>query len=144
MTVRYYTTLIHTREGVEKAFEYATNDAKHKQDTLDVATADHTTGRLSIAKGEDYVWNPDSIHKMKHSGKYMTEEIEKGKNVEKVINKGYGFAISKNQMDDIKEEAKKLKDFKKDKDKYEAQLQKVQDAVQKPINDKSHTGWTTT
>lgn len=131
-------------EGFEKAFEYAMNYAKHNPDTLVVATADHSTGGLSIAKGEDYVWNPDSIHKMKHSGKYMTEEIEKGKNVEKVINKGYGFAISKNQMDDIKEEAKKLKDFKKDKDKYEAQLQKVQDAVQKPINDKSHTGWTTT
>ena len=27
--------------------------------------------------------------------------------------------------------------------KYEDQLQKLQDAVQKPINDKSNTGWTT-
>ena len=80
---------------------------------------------------------------MKHSGKYMTEEISKGKNVEKVIKDGYGFEVSQDQIDKIKDEAKKLKDLKKDEKAYESQLQKVQDAVQKPINDKSHTGWTT-
>jgi alkaline phosphatase len=33
------------------------------------------TGGLSIAKGKDYVWNPEAIHKMKHSGSYMTKQI---------------------------------------------------------------------
>ena len=73
----------------------------------------------------------------------MTEEISKGKNVEKVIKDGYGFEVSQDQIDKIKDEAKKLKDLKKDEKAYESQLQKVQDAVQKPINDKSNTGWTT-
>ena len=129
--------------GFEKSFEYAMNYAKDNPDTLVVATADHSTGGMSIAKGKDYVWNPDAIHQMKHSGKYMTEEISKGKNVEKVIKDGYGFEVSEDQMNKIKDEAKKLKDLKKDEKAYESQLQKVQDAVQKPINDKSNTGWTT-
>ena len=129
--------------GFEKSFEYAMNYAKENPDTLVVATADHSTGGMSIAKGKDYVWNPDAIHQMKHSGKYMTEEISKGKNVEKVIKDGYGFEVSEDQMNKIKDEAKKLKDLKKDEKAYESQLQKVQDAVQKPINDKSNTGWTT-
>lgn len=129
--------------GFEKSFEYAMNYAKENPDTLVVATADHSTGGMSIAKGKDYVWNPDAIHQMKHSGKYMTEEINKGKNVEKVIKDGYGFEVSQDQINKIKDEAKKLKDLKKDEKAYESQLQKVQDAVQKPINDESHTGWTT-
>ncbi|RIM29628.1 alkaline phosphatase, partial [Staphylococcus cohnii] len=59
-------------QGFEKAFDYATQYAKANPDTLVVATADHSTGGLSIAKGKDYVWNPDAIHSMKHSGSYMT------------------------------------------------------------------------
>ncbi|ERF47968.1 alkaline phosphatase [Staphylococcus arlettae] len=129
--------------GFEKAFKHATEYAKSNPDTLVVATADHSTGGMSIAKGEDYEWNPDAIHSMKHSGKYMTEQIADGKNPEKVINEGYGFDISKDNMSDIKEEAENMKGLKEDDSEYEDQLQKLQDAIQKPINDKSNTGWTT-
>lgn len=129
--------------GFEKAFKHATEYAKSNPDTLVVATADHSTGGMSIAKGEDYEWNPDAIHSMKHSGKYMTEQIADGKNPEKVINEGYGFDISKDNMLDIKEEAENMKGLKEDDSEYEDQLQKLQDAIQKPINDKSNTGWTT-
>ena len=44
-----------------------------------MATADHSTGGMTIAKGKDYKWNPEAIHKMKHSGMYMTKEIAAGK-----------------------------------------------------------------
>ncbi|MFZ8102541.1 alkaline phosphatase, partial [Staphylococcus arlettae] len=125
--------------GFEKAFKHATEYAKSNPDTLVVATADHSTGGMSIAKGEDYEWNPDAIHSMKHSGKYMTEQIADGKNPEKVINEGYGFDISKDNMSDIKEEAENMKGLKEDDSEYEDQLQKLQDAIQKPINDKSNT-----
>jgi alkaline phosphatase len=47
----------------------------------------------------DYVWNPDAIHKMKHSGSYMTEQIAKGKDPETVINEGYGVDFPKKQLD---------------------------------------------
>lgn len=130
-------------QGFEKAFDYATQYAKANPDTLVVATADHSTGGLSIAKGKDYVWNPDAIHSMKHSGSYMTKQIASGKDAAKVIKEGYGFDVKQSQIDKINEEAKKLKDLDEDDEKYKDQLQKLQDAVQKPINDKSNTGWTT-
>ena len=81
--------------GFDKAFQNAIDYAKNHKDTLVVATADHSTGGLSIAKGKDYVWNPDAIHKMKHSGSYMTEQIAKGKDPETVINEGYGVDFLK-------------------------------------------------
>ena len=36
-----------------------------------------------------------------------------------------------------------MKKYDEEDKEYEAQFQKLQDAIQKPINDKSHTGWTT-
>lgn len=131
-------------EGFEKSFDYAMNYAKEHKDTLVVATADHSTGGLSIAKGEDYLWNPQVIHDMKNSGTYMTEQIAKGEDAEKVINEGYGFDVEASQIDKIKDEAEKLKKLNEDDDAYEGQLQELQNAIQKPINDKSNTGWTTT
>ncbi|MDG0843554.1 alkaline phosphatase [Staphylococcus equorum] len=131
-------------EGFEKSFDYAMNYAKEHKDTLVVATADHSTGGLSIAKGEDYLWNPQVIHAMKHSGTYMTEQIAKGEDAEKVINEGYGFEVEASQIDKIKDEAEKLKKLNEEDEAYEGQLQELQNAIQKPINDKSNTGWTTT
>jgi len=130
--------------GFEKAFQNAIDYANTHKDTLVVATADHSTGGLSIAKGKDYVWNPEAIHKMKHSGSYMTKQIAEGKDPEQVINDGYGIDFPSDQLDKVKEAAKELKDAKDDKDPKVAEATtKLQDAIQKPINDESHTGWTT-
>lgn len=129
--------------GFEDAFKNATSYAKSHPDTLVVATADHSTGGLTIGKGKDYVWNPDAIKSMKHSGSYMTEQIAKGKDPKKVINEGYGFKVDENQINIISKEADKLSKLKEEDCQYETQLQALQDAIQKPINDKSHTGWTT-
>lgn len=135
-------------QGFDKAFSNAIDYAKNHKDTLVVATADHSTGGMTIAKGKDYKWNPQAIHQMKHSGSYMTKEIASGKDPEKVIKEGYGIDFPKEQMDKVKKEAKKLKKLtKKSKDdedpKVEEQTTHLQDAIQKPINDESHTGWTT-
>ncbi|MCT1756294.1 alkaline phosphatase [Staphylococcus haemolyticus] len=134
--------------GFEKAFQNAIDYSNKHKDTLVVATADHSTGGLSIAKGKDYVWNPEAIHKMKHSGSYMTKQIADGKDPEKVINDGYGFEFPSKQMDKVKDAAKELKEAQdkaksEDDEKVAAATTKLQDAIQKPINDESHTGWTT-
>ena len=68
-----------------KSFQNAIDYSNKHKDTLVVATADHSTGGLSIAKGKDYVWNPEAIHKMKHSGSYMTKQIADGKDPEKLL-----------------------------------------------------------
>ncbi|WP_323704717.1 alkaline phosphatase [Mammaliicoccus sp. Dog046] len=130
--------------GFEDAFKQATNYAKSHPDTLVVATADHSTGGLTIGKGEDYLWDPKPIHQMKHSGSYMTTQIAEGKDIQTVIQEGYGFDVDNNTIKSIEKQAKKLSKLSEDDDAYEKQYQALQDAIQKPINDKSHTGWTTT
>ena len=40
--------------------------AANRDDTLVIATADHSTGGMTIGSGEEYKWNPDAIHKMKN------------------------------------------------------------------------------
>ena len=78
----------------------------------------------------------------------MTKQIADGKDPETVIKEGYGINFPDNQLDKVKEAAKELKEVKSkvknEKDpKLAAATTKLQDAIQKPINDESHTGWTT-
>ncbi len=102
-------------EGFEKAFDDAIQYAKKHKDTLVVATADHSTGGLTIGKDKGYEWNPQPIKSMKHSGSYMTEKMAKGEDPEKVINEGYGFEFSQDDMKKVKKENKKLKRLLKKK-----------------------------
>ncbi len=99
--------------GFETAFDNAINYAKTHKDTLVVATADHSTGGLSTAKGKDYKWNPEAIHKMKHSGMYMTKQIADGKDPEKVIKDGYGIDFPNKQLDKVKKAADELHKLQK-------------------------------
>ncbi|HEC2146743.1 TPA: alkaline phosphatase [Staphylococcus delphini] len=130
-------------EGFEKAFANAIDYAKSHPDTLVVATADHSTGGLSMGQGSAYEWNPDPIKNMKHSGKWMTDQIADGQDVKKTMQAGYGFDLSEKEMKAIQQEADALKKINKDDEAYDSQLQKLQDAIQAPINKKSNTGWTT-
>ena len=68
---------------------------------------------MTIAKGKDYKWDPEAIHKMKHSGMYMTKEIASGKDPEKVINEGYGINFPSKQMDKVNKLRKIYANFKK-------------------------------
>lgn len=86
---------------------------------------------------------PRAIQQMKHSGKWMTEQIADGKGVEETIQAGYGFDLSEKELNAIQQEADALKKLDEESDDYEAQQQKLEDAIQAPINKKSNTGWTT-
>ncbi|PCF63990.1 alkaline phosphatase [Staphylococcus intermedius] len=131
-------------EAFEKAFANAIDYAKANPDTLVVATADHSTGGLSMGEGGTYEWNPEPIQQMKHSGKWMTEQIVDGKGVEETIRAGYGFDLTSKEIKAIQQEADQLKQLDEESDDYEKQQQKLADAIQAPINKKSNTGWTTT
>ncbi|PCF60823.1 alkaline phosphatase [Staphylococcus delphini] len=131
-------------EAFEKAFANAIDYAKANPDTLVVATADHSTGGLSMGEGGIYEWNPVPIQQMKHSGKWMTEQIADGKGVEETIRAGYGFDLTSKEIKAIQQEADQLKQLDEESDDYEKQQQKLADAIQAPINKKSNTGWTTT
>lgn len=131
-------------EAFEKAFANAIDYAKANPDTLVAATADHSTGGLSMGEGGIYEWNPVPIQQMKHSGKWMTEQIADGKGVEETIRAGYGFDLTSKEIKAIQQEADQLKQLDEESDDYEKQQQKLADAIQAPINKKSNTGWTTT
>lgn len=123
-------------------------------DATPAAYAAHVTSRddkneiaKQFYKDKGYEWNPQPIKSMKHSGSYMTEKMAKGEDPEKVINEGYGFEFSQDDMKKVKKENKKLKRLlKKEKDEKSADVEKqtkaLQHAIQKPVNDKSYTGWT--
>ena len=124
--------------GFETAFDNAINYAKTHKDTLVVATADHSTGGLSTAKGKDYKWNPEAIHKMEHSGMYMTKQIADGKDPEKVIKDGYGIDFPNKQLDKVKKQQRRAsqitKEGKDDKDeKVVEQTTKLQNAIQNQL-----------
>ncbi|MBI5974404.1 alkaline phosphatase [Staphylococcus canis] len=129
-------------DGFASAFDSAMAYAKQHPDTLVVATADHSTGGFSIGKDDKYKWDPKPIQNMKHSGQWMTDQIANGKDVSETINAGYGSALPAKTMKAIEKEAKKLSKINKEDEKYDAQRQKLQDAIQKSINDQSLTGWT--
>lgn len=131
-------------KGFEKAFEDAMAYAESNPDTLVVATADHSTGGLSVGKDGEYAWDAEPIRNMKHSAQWMTEQIASGESIDDTIQAGYGFEVDKKAMKKIKQEADQLAKLnkKKDEEKYEKQYQALQDAIQQPINDASKTGWT--
>ena len=84
---------------------------------------------------------------MKHSGSYMTKQIADGKDPETVIKEGYGINFPDNQLDKVKEAAKELKEVKSKvkmkRSKTCCSNDEVTRCNSKPINDESHTGWTT-
>ncbi|ARJ50691.1 alkaline phosphatase [Staphylococcus lutrae] len=137
------TGVLSEMQGFEKAFKGAINFAKTHPDTLVVATADHSTGGLSMGREKPYIWDPAPIKKMGHSGKWMTDQIVKGQNVEETIREGYGFKVPDKDIKAIQNEANQLKKLDKDSDAFKTQQQHLQDAIQAPINRQSHTGWTT-
>lgn len=131
-------------QGFEQAFEDAMNYAQEHPDTLVVATADHSTGGLSVGKGHDYVWHADKVRSMKHSGQWMTDQIAAGESIEDTLQQGYGFDVGHKAIQNIKKEANQLAklDENKEQEQYDKQYQKLQDTIQQPINDASRTGWT--
>ncbi|UXR76155.1 MULTISPECIES: alkaline phosphatase [unclassified Staphylococcus] len=130
--------------GFEKAFEDAMAYAKSNPDTLVVATADHSTGGLSVGKDGEYAWDAEPIRNMKHSAQWMTEQIAAGESIEDTVKAGYGFDVDTKAIEKMKQAADRLSklDKKKDEEEYEQQYQALQDAIQQPINDASKTGWT--
>ena len=88
-----------------------------------------------MGSGDEYVWKPEAIRNMKHSGSYMTKQIADGKDPEKVINEGYGIEFPSKQMDKVKDATKELKDAqdkaKSDDDENVAKATTtLQDAIQ--------------
>ncbi|MGY0691389.1 alkaline phosphatase [Virgibacillus sp. FSP13] len=118
-------------EAFKTAIEFAKNDGH----TLVVATADHSTGGLTIGREHDYVWHPEVIKSVKHSPDYISEQIVEGANVEAALTENI-------DLDLTNEEIQSVIDAKESANPDEA-LDNISSAIKKIIDIRSATGWTT-
>ncbi len=65
--------------------------AAQRGDTLVVATADHSTGGLTIGANGDYDWNPDVIKGVKGSSRKMASELIHNRNWQAAVPGWLGF-----------------------------------------------------
>lgn len=114
----------------EKAFEAAITFAKKDGETLVIATADHSTGGLSIAKGGNYNWYPEKIQAVKKTPDYMAGKIKKGSSASSILKKYVGFTLTKKEIKSVTDVRKKS-------------ITTIDNAIEKIINTRSNTGWTT-
>ncbi|WP_448969441.1 alkaline phosphatase [Macrococcus capreoli] len=119
-------------QDFDLAFQEAINFAKTDCNTLVIATADHSTGGLSMGQGGEYNFFVDPIKKMKHTPEYLRAQLMKdGANVDTIIKENIGFELTEDEI-------KNIKDAVAAKDAV-----KIEDAIEKPVNKRSFTGWTT-
>lgn len=101
-----------------------------REDTLLVATADHSTGGLTLAANDDYRWQPEILTTMKASPKSIAERLAQHK-----------LAVNQEQLTDLlgfelnKQEQQLLAYGKGQKEIYQ-RLKQV-------IDQRTNTGWTT-
>ncbi|RWZ54686.1 alkaline phosphatase [Halobacillus fulvus] len=122
-------------EDFEKAFEEAIEFAKKDKHTLVVATADHSTGGISIGRGGPYVFNPEVIAAAERTPDYMAAEIADGADVEETLNAYSGLDLTQEEIDTVKEAAQP--------EDGSIDVVAVDDAIENIYNERSGTGWTT-
>ena len=118
-------------QDFEAAFEKAIDFAKKDGETLVVTTADHSTGGLSLGKGDQYNWLTEPLHAAKRTPNFMAEEIIKNGNVEKIVTEYIDFQLSEAELKAVKTAAES-------KD-----VEKIAQALRKIFDERSNTGWTT-
>ncbi|WP_305585348.1 alkaline phosphatase [Fictibacillus sp. WQ 8-8] len=119
-------------QDFEKAFQAAVQFAKKDKHTLVVATADHSTGGLSIGANGKYNWFADPVRAFKRTPDFLGETIASGADVEQTLQKYIDLTLTESEIHSVKEAAKT-----KDMVKIDAAIEKIADL-------RSNTGWTTT
>ena len=118
-------------EDFEKAFKAAIDFAKKDGHTLVVATADHSTGGLSVGAKDEYNFFVDPIKAAKRTPDFMAAEIAKGAGVEETLKKYIDLELTKEEIDSVKKAA----DTKK--------AVEIDNAIEAIFDKRSFTGWTT-
>ncbi|PGB02983.1 alkaline phosphatase [Bacillus toyonensis] len=118
-------------EDFERAFKAAIEFAKKDKQTLVVATADHSTGGLSVGANDAYNFKVKPIKAAKRTPDFMANEIVKGASVEETLNTYIDLPLTS-------EEIKAIKDVEPSKD-----VTKIDNAIEAIFNKRSITGWTT-
>lgn len=123
-------------EDFERAYKAAIDFAKKDKHTLVVATADHSTGGFSIGANDEkgtgiYNWDTAPIKAAKRTPNYMADQIVKGASVDETLAQYLDFKLTPEELQSVKDAA------------ASKNAVKIDDAIEKIINMRSHTGWTT-
>ncbi len=118
-------------EDFEKAFKAAIEYAKKDKHTLVVATADHSTGGLSIGANGPYVWNPAPIKAAKRTPDYMAQEITNGEPVRSVLDENIDLALTEDEIQSVETASQS------------GEATDIDNAIEAIFNERSGTGWTT-
>ncbi|PFK27923.1 alkaline phosphatase [Bacillus cereus] len=118
-------------EDFERSFKAAIEFAKKDKNTLVIATADHSTGGLSVGANNDYNFKVDPIKAAKRTPDFIANEIVKGANVDETLKQYIDLQLTPEEM-------KVVNDSASSKD-----VTKIDSAIENIFNKRSVTGWTT-
>lgn len=115
----------------EEAFQAAIDFAKKDKHTLVVATADHSTGGLTIGRDGEYKWDPTPIKQAKRTPEFMAAQIAAGAGVEETLDKYIEFDLTDDEIQSVKEA------------EATGDEGEIYSAISNIFDVRSYTGWTT-
>ncbi|MGF9817192.1 alkaline phosphatase [Brevibacillus agri] len=118
-------------EDFEKAFKAAIDFAKKDGNTLVVATADHSTGGLSVGAKEEYNFLVAPIKAAKRTPDFIAAGIAKGASVEETLKKYIDLQLTPEEIASVKKAAETKKQVE------------IDNAIEAIFDKRSFTGWTT-
>nr|WP_310174246.1 alkaline phosphatase [Neobacillus niacini] len=118
-------------EGFEQAFKAAIDFAKRDKHTLVVATADHSTGGISVGAKGNYNWFAEPIAAAKRTPDFMAEQITKGAAVEQTLKNNIELSLKPEEIQSVKKAA------------ATKNVTEIDNAIEKIFDNRSVTGWTT-
>ncbi|MBU8713781.1 alkaline phosphatase [Brevibacillus parabrevis] len=118
-------------EDFEKAFKAAIDFAKKDGNTLVVATADHSTGGLSVGAKEEYNFLVGPIKAAKRTPDFISAEIAKGANVEETLKKYIDLQLTPEEIASVNKAAATKKQVD------------IDNAIEAIFDKRTFTGWTT-
>lgn len=121
-------------------FELAVNFAKENGETQVIATADHSTGGLSIAANGPYNFYVDPIKAFKRTPDFMAGQIVfEGADVEEMLNTYVDLQLAPEEIQSVKDAAEEAVGMENSYDGY----RHVDNAIEAIVNNRSLAGWTT-
>ncbi|MCM3767001.1 alkaline phosphatase [Neobacillus niacini] len=113
----------------EAAFEEAVKFALHREDTIVIATADHSTGGMSIDRNDNYKWNPSVIKSITATPTVIAARIHETKDIT-TLKQYIKFPLQEQDLQRIQST-------------LEMEVKDTKLALIDMVNHYSSTGWTT-
>ena len=113
----------------EAAFHVAIQFALNREDTIVIATADHSTGGMSIDRNDNYKWNPAVIRSIKSTPSVIAADLHKTKELSR-ITRHMHLSLHR-------------EDLKTIQSTLDMEVKDTKQALINIINHYSSTGWTT-